>query len=85
MLVEDGAYALVSKNSSSSFLLSGIISLLLFDISPYTENLTNDSKYTDPFKITNIPKFILAGDWKVKLSILVVIVQQTIILLAIWK
>ncbi|MDQ2686180.1 MAG: hypothetical protein M3Y25_10110 [Thermoproteota archaeon] len=69
MLVEDRAYALVSKNSSSSFLLSGIISSLLPDISPYTENSTNDSKYTDPFNITNIPKFILACDWNVKLGI----------------
>lgn len=62
------AYPQISSNSSSPSLLSGIISSLLLDISPYTENSTNDSTYTNPFNITNIPKFILAGDWNIRLS-----------------
>ena len=57
-----------STNSSSSPLLSGIISSLLLDILPGTENSTNDSLYTTSFNITNVPKFILAGDWNIKLN-----------------
>lgn len=59
-----------SQNSSnfSSPLLSGIISSLILDISPYAENSTNDSTYTASKNITKVPKFILAGDWNIKLS-----------------
>jgi hypothetical protein len=57
-----------STNSSSSPLLSGIISSLLLDILPGTENSTSDSLYTSSFNITNVPKFILAGEWNIKLN-----------------
>lgn len=53
-----------SKNSSP--LLSGIISSLVFDIPLSIKQI--DDNNTLPFNITNIQKFILAGDWTIKLD-----------------
>jgi hypothetical protein len=54
-----------SPLADSSPLLEGIISSLILDIPPFdipllTGNQSNDS---ERFNITNVGKFILAGDW----------------------
>ena len=54
-----------TDNSSSSLLLSGIISSLILDI-PLSSSQINDSDSSSSFNITNIQKFILAGDWNMR-------------------
>jgi hypothetical protein len=54
-----------SKNSPP--LLSGIISSLVFDIPLSVKKQVDDNK-TLPFNITNVQKFILAGEWNIKLD-----------------
>jgi hypothetical protein len=57
----------LNTSSSSSPFLSGIISSLILDI-PVSSNQTNNNNNPwSPFNITNIQKFILAGDWNIKL------------------
>ena len=51
-----------TTDSSSSLLLRGIISSLILDV-PLTGNQVNGSL---PFNITNIQKFILAGEWNIR-------------------
>lgn len=55
------------SSNSSSYSLNGIVGSLILDISPFSDNLTTDINPQIPFNITTVPKFILAGDWDIKL------------------
>jgi hypothetical protein len=54
-----------TSSKTSTPLLSGIISSLVFDV-PLIKQV--DDNNTLPFNITNVQKFILAGDWNIKLD-----------------
>jgi hypothetical protein len=58
------AEASTSTNNSSP-LLGGIISSLFLDI-PLSSNEVSNNNNSLPFNITNIQKFILAGEWNMR-------------------
>jgi hypothetical protein len=60
------ASPLDDSSSLSTLLLDGIISSLILDIPPFDIPLltgSNQSNDLEPFNITSVGKFILAGDW----------------------
>jgi hypothetical protein len=59
------ASPLDDSSSLSPLLLDGIISSLILDIPPFDIPLLtgNQSNDLEPFNITSVGKFILAGDW----------------------
>lgn len=59
------ASSLDGSSSLSPLLLDGIISSLILDIPPFDIPLLtgNQSNDLEPFNITSVGKFILAGDW----------------------
>ena len=67
-IVEASSTTSINNNYNSSLFLRGIISSLILDIpvSNSNNNNNNDNITSLAFSITNIQKFILAGDWNMK-------------------
>jgi hypothetical protein len=59
------AEASTPTNNNSFPFLSGIISSLVLDIPLPSNEVSNDNNLS-PFNITNIQKFILAGEWNMR-------------------
>jgi hypothetical protein len=54
--------------SSPQAVLSGIISSLILDVPQSTNPFDSNNDNTSQYNITNIQKFILAGDWNIQLE-----------------
>ena len=66
-IVEASSTTSINNNYNSSLLLRGIISSLILDIPVSNSSSNNNDNITSlAFNITNIQKFILAGDWNMK-------------------